>query len=488
MKTLLKPSAGSCFWIVFDELGVPDYPNTSSFTIRRPRKGRPHLTTASVVDPRRALVFPLSPDGATLPPPTRALIDDFRLLVNLCLREALSTRVTSRRALSRFARDRALEARVTGSIGLAAADIARSLASGHRRRLRKHILSRVPYARAPFVRVPSRSFHFDPNSGKLRLSLRRGEWCSLVVPVSEYHRRVLANPDHRVTQVHVGLRQVVLLYALRPPEPYAPTSVVALDTNESSLDGVHLTLEGADYVRVAFPQIRAIQARHVGRRRQLARKKAHNRRVSRRLLGREGRRERNRIRSRIHVLTRSLIDQLASRQAILALEDLTAVPHPRRQHPGSQGSQHFRSRSLRRRLSSWPQGELHRQLAYKAVDRGVPVVWLDPFRTSRTCPRCGEVSEHRRRVGTRFDCGKCGWSLDRQLNAGLNLGLTVLRTTAGLGGLRLDPDALFEDVVRPLYGSGNDRFARVERREREGEGGTRWERGTSGQQPPGKPA
>jgi len=66
-------------------------------------------------------------------------MDEFRLLVNLCLREALSTRVTSRRALSRFAADRALEAQVTGSIGLAAADIARSLASGHRRRLRKRV-------------------------------------------------------------------------------------------------------------------------------------------------------------------------------------------------------------------------------------------------------------------------------------------------------------------------------------------------------------
>jgi len=92
-------------------------------------------------------------------------------------------------------------------------------------------------------------------------------------------------------------------------------------------------------------------------------------------------------------------------------------------------------------------------------------VWLSPYRTSRTCPRCGEVTEHRRRVGTRFVCAKCGWAVDRQLNAGLNLGLTVLRHGAGLEGLRLDPDALSEDAVRPLYGSGNDRPARVERRE-----------------------
>ena len=217
------------------------------------------------------------------------------------------------------------------------------------------------------------------------------------------------------------------------------------------------------------PEIRAIQTRHVGRRQYLGQKKSHDRRVSRILLRREGWRERHRVRSRLHDLSRSTIDQLAADHSALVLEDLTGLPRPRRRMTsGSRLRSPLRSRTLRRRLSSWPQGELHRQLVYKAQDRGVPIVWVSPYLTSRTCPKCGEVSEHRSRVGTRFDCAKCGWSCDRQLNAGLNIGLTVLRRTAGLGGLRLDPDALSEDVVRPLYLPGNDRRAREERRGREG--------------------
>jgi putative transposase len=267
---------------------------------------------------------------------------------------------------------------------------------------------------------------------------------------------------------------VSAIYEKTPAEPYAPTSLVALDTNESSLDGVQVTSEGATLVRVLFPELREIQARHFVRRRYLGRKKAHDRRLSRRLLGREGRRERHRIRSRLHVLTLSLIDRLAADRSVLVLEDLSGIPRPRRRRSawgrGNGGA--FHSRSFRRRLSSRPQSELHRQLAYKAEDRGVPIVWLSPYRTSRTCPRCGEVSEHRRRVGPRFDCAKCGWSLDRQLNAGVNLGVTALRRTAGLGGLRLDPDALLKDVVRPLYPMGNDRRARVERTGREGDSST----------------
>jgi putative transposase len=394
---------------------------------------------------------------------------DFRLLVNVCLRHILVTGITSRGKISRFARTRAIETRVTGTIGLAAADVARSLASSHRRRLQLGRVSRVPYVRTLFVRIPEKSFHFDLARGKLRLSVRPGEWTSLVVPVSNYLRQALNRPDRRVTQIHIGLDRVVFVYAQTPPLPYIPTSLVALDTNESSLDGVEVAPEGANYVRISFPELREIQFRHVGRRQYLGSKKAHDRRVARRLLRKEGARERHRIRSRLHELTRSLIDRLAERRAILALEDLTGLPRPRgRSLKGV--ARRFGSRSFRRRLSNWPQGELHRQLLYKAQDRGVPIVWLNPYRTSRTCPRCGEVSEHRRRVGTRFDCAKCGWSLDRQLNAGVNLGLAALRRTVGLGGLRLDLDALPKDVVMPLYGLANDHSARVERTGREGVG------------------
>jgi len=402
--------------------------------------------------------FPLSPSSeTTLPGSIRSLLYEFRLLTNQCLRQALLINKTSRGALSRFARDRADEAHVNGKIGLQAADIALAIAAGHRRRLRQGLHPRIPYVRTPFLRAPTPAFHFNPESGKLRVSLRRCEWASLTVPVSNYHRRVLATPGLRVKQLHLGLRRLVLIYEKEAPDPYAPTSLVVLDTNESSLDGVRVDEEGAQLVRVSFPELRAIQGRHFSRRRFLGHKKAHDRRVARRLLRREGWRERHRVRSRLHYLTRQLIERSARDHSALALEDLSRLPTSR-----------VRSRAIRRRLSSWPRGELHRQLAYKAAERGVPVYWVNPYRSSRTCPRCGAVTEHRRRVGPRFDCGQCGWSMDRQLNAGVNLGLTVLREHAELGGLRLAPDALLNEVVRPLYPRAKRSGARAERTGREG--------------------
>ncbi|HEV2520717.1 MAG TPA: hypothetical protein VGX00_08940, partial [Thermoplasmata archaeon] len=72
------------------------------------------------------------------------------------------------------------------------------------------------------------------------------------------------------------------------------------------------------------------------------------------------------------------------------------------------------------------------------------------------------------RMGPTFECAGCGWRLDRQLNAGANVGRIALRETAELGGLKLDLDALAKDAMRPRYPFQEVGRARAERRVREG--------------------
>jgi putative transposase len=434
------------------------------------------------VETRRSLVISLT---RTLPPTIRHLLAEFRLLVNEGLREALVKGRTSRGSLSRFALDRAAAARVNGQYGIQACELALSLAKGHRRRLRRGRHSRVPYVRAPFLRTSARCFHINPVSGKVRLSLRAGEWASFEAAFSNYARERLSEPGVRLTQLQLTPALLVLVLAKESPELYEPTSLYALDTNESSLDGIRLrhcpslgttptppresrtrstppraaAYSEARLGRIRFPEIRSIQSRYFAVRRKLARKKAHDRRVARRLLRLQGWRVRHRVHSRLHFLSLRLVERAARERAAIALEDLTGMPVRRGV-----------SSRTRRRLSSWPRRELHRQIAYKAEDRGVPIYWVNPRRTSTTCPRCGEVTkQHRSRVGPKFRCAKCSWSMDRQLNAGVNIGQTVLREhRAELGGLRLDPDAVLNDARRPLYLLGRTRRAMGQRRGREG--------------------
>ena len=272
----------------------------------------------------------------------------------------------------------------------------------------------------------------------MRIPVRGTEGVQLTLPLSTWHRAILQDPTWGLGSLTVTPNRIVVVVRKDAPEPYEPAAAIALDTNEASLDGVVAGDGEAALVSVRFPGVRVVQATHFRRRRRLARKKANDRRVMRRLLRREGRRERNRIKQRLHVASKGLVAEAKERRAAIVLEDLKL--------PQGGG----RGRRMRRRLSSWPQGELHRQIAYKALAAGVPVIEVHPAWTSKTCPACG--ARRRDRVGQDFVCHVCDWEMDRQHNAGLNILKSALASDEALArAVRFRPGALRHDVVIPLH-------------------------------------
>jgi IS605 OrfB family transposase len=142
----------------------------------------------------------------------------------------------------------------------------------------------------------------------------------------------------------------------------------------------------------------------------------------------------------LHRNSKNLVVFAKEARYAIALEDLTL------------GNPSGRSRRMNRRLSSWPRAEIHRQIEYKAALEGVPVIKVNPRYTSKTCPVCGDTKGRRERVGKVFVCGKCGWVMDRQINAGLNILKTALASNEALArAVRFQPGALRHDVVIPLY-------------------------------------
>src|SRR5437899_5510264 len=154
--------------------------------------------------------------------------------------------------------------------------------------------------------------------------------------------------------------KVIVVVRREAPQAYKPEGAIALDTNEDSLDGVVVSDEVVAPTSLPFGGVRRIQQTHFRPRRRLATKKAQDRRVTRRLLAREGRREVNRVRHRLHLVSKRLVQFARDARAAIVLEDLTLH--------GAGG----RSRRMNRRLSSWPRGEIHRQIEYKASSKACP--------------------------------------------------------------------------------------------------------------------
>ena len=367
------------------------------------------------------------------------LLEEFRLIVNKSIRLALRGDFRSRASLTRAAyadlsRDHVIHKKYIPC----AFEVALGVLKAHRRRLRKGRCSLNPYIRRPILKAENQSYWLDRETGRLRIPLQGTEGVQLLLPISKWHRSFLSDSTWGLGSLTVVPGKILVVVRKEAPPIYQPTSAMAFDTNEDSLDGV--LAEGADGCPVThfLGGVRQIQATHFRRRRRLARQKAHDRRVQRKLLAREGKRERNRVRQRLHLTSKLLVDMAKAFGSAIVLESLTLR--------GTRG----RSRRMNRRLSSWPRGEIHRQIEYKAALAGVPVIKVNPAWTSKTCPVCG--ARRRDRVGKDFVCLVCDWEMDRQINAGLNILKTALASNEALArAVRFQPGALRHDVVSPLY-------------------------------------
>jgi putative transposase len=121
----------------------------------------------------------------------------------------------------------------------------------------------------------------------------------------------------------------------------------------------------------------------------------------------------NRRHCRVALTRKHLVHQASSQLvrtcAILVLEDLNVAGMTR-------------NRRLAKSVSDAAMGELRRQIEYKAKWHGVEVILADWFfPSSKTCSGCGQVKDSLDLSERIFTCTVCGLTIDRDLNAAVNL-------------------------------------------------------------------
>jgi putative transposase len=383
----------------------------------------------------KGVVFRLDAD---LPSEAKSLLEDFRLAVNNAVRVGLQARVTSRNALNRIAyKDfRQEHPRMYAKHLVSAFEVAGGVLKNYRRRVRKGVACKVPYVKRLMMKAENQAYKLDRESGTIDFPIKAGCHVKLNLVVSQYHRKYMDDPTLSLGSLTLFSDRVIITFRKCVPALYIPASVLSLDTNERSLDGVFVDSdsEASVSVKAEFPDVAIIQQRHHDRRRRLQKKKAHDRRTARNLCKREGTREHHRIEYRLHQVADAVLSFAEDKKSAVVLEDLTGIRYKR-------------GKDMNRRLSLWPRRKLHSIIEYKAQWRGVPVFKVDPRNSSRKCPACGRIQDSR--MGAEFVCD-CGWHLDRHINASLNLLQTAI-SNGMAGGLRFDPGAFQHDVMMILY-------------------------------------
>jgi len=374
--------------------------------------------------------------GDELPPDAKLLLEDFRLAVNNAIRVGLQAKVTSRNALTKLAyKDlRHAHPKIYAQHLASAFEVAGSVLKNHRRRLRAGSANRIPHIRRLFMKTENQAYKLDRVKGVADLPIRADCHVELSLVLSDYHRRYLDNDSYSLGSLTLFPDRVIIAFRRNAPRPYDPESVISLDINERSLDGVLAKNDDVVPVKAEFSEVAIIQQRHHDRRKRLQKKKAHDRRTSKGLCRREGSRDHHRVEYRLHRVANAVLSFAESRKSAVVLEDLKGIK-PRW------------NKEMNRRLSLWPRRKLHQIIEYKAQWRGIPVIKVDPRYSSRTCPICGSIQNSR--MGAEFKC-ECGWHLDRHINASLNLLHTAI-SKGMAGGLRFNPGAFQHDVVMTLY-------------------------------------
>jgi putative transposase len=188
--------------------------------------------------------------------------------------------------------------------------------------------------------------------------------------------------------------------------PVEPTGVIGVDLGIAE---IATDSEGNQY---SGSVVKAVRQRVKEHRRHLQKK---NSRSAYKRLQKTRRRQSRFVRDTNHKISKELVQCASSLSKALALEDLSGI------RERANGLRTSFGRQMRWLLGNWAFDQLRQFVAYKAEAAGIPVIFVDPRNTSRTCHVCGHYAKENRKSQAKFLCLNCGLNMNADLNASRNI-------------------------------------------------------------------
>jgi putative transposase len=275
-----------------------------------------------------------------------------------------------------------------------------SILRGWKRRAEKGQASlRKPRLKKVYVRVKSTLRKVEGE--EVRITVRPYEYLTFSWSHTWFSRRVrglyLGEPIIKEDKVYLPFR-----YKL---PWFTPLDFLAIDSNLYTLDAY----DGEKFVTFSLKELYSLKFGMELKRGRIQSFASKHGRKGKELMEKYSHRERNRVLDYVHKFVNKLLEMYPL--TMFAVEKLNK-------------QEMFRDANdkLSKRISRTVWRTIHRVLKYKAPLYGSFLKEVNPYHTSKSCPRCGWVS---RKVGRTFHCERCGFTLDRQLNASLNIYLRM---------------------------------------------------------------
>jgi putative transposase len=181
------------------------------------------------------------------------MLEQFRQMLNDCVRIGLAENVTSLKSLSTKAYNQLATYDVISYYKLCAISKASSILRNHRKARRKNPETREPYARRLQL-TTCYGFKVIAVGGVLSLPFKPKQ--PLLIPLSTHVLSVLSEPDIQVRSVTLTEEQLCISYA-KEVEPIQPRGLIAIDRN---LDNLTLAASDGRVVREDLSKTTEIKA------------------------------------------------------------------------------------------------------------------------------------------------------------------------------------------------------------------------------------
>jgi putative transposase len=298
-----------------------------------------------------------------------SLFEDFRMMCNEAIIIANREKPENRFSLIKLAYHRLKNHGLHTHYIMSACEAAYSAYKNKKRK-------RVPSFTKPFLKLDNQSYQLSHMLLRIPTSPRRFTY--LTLEGSDYQFSFVDNPSLKRGSVTLTERSASIAFS-KEVELAVPVGYIGMDTNEKNVT-ISAT-DGFEHKFTELGEVVEIKERYKEIRAKIGKTVGQDKRISKGLFAKYGRREKNRTSQCIHRLTRKLVDYASEKNLGIKMERLKGIRKLYRKGNG-QGA------SFRGRMNSWVFGETQRQIDYKAAWLGVPVTYVNPKGTSSYC-LCG---------------------------------------------------------------------------------------------------
>ncbi len=329
-------------------------------------------------------------------PQTRELLSEFRDMVNEAIRICLVENIKKRLKLrDRIYKEFQKRYEVVSCLPYCVAEVVCSILKKHKRWQRK------PYARRLMFKMDAANFSL--NCSILSLPFRKGERVLIPLHYGEYQRSFLMDKTLKRGSVTMTESSIFISFS-KESTIQAPVRRIGYDLNEKSIVGSDGTVHD-------LSEVARLHTLYGVRRSRFYERHPKDWRLKKKFAS--SRREKERVSQALHRVSTLIVEKARANNEAIVLERLKGIRYTHQKGNGERTAR-------RRRIAQWPFRMVQSYIEYKAGWAGVPIEYVSPSYTSKTCHVCGFINKKLQITDRSWLC-PCGAMLDRDLNAAINI-------------------------------------------------------------------